>query len=260
MLSRRHLLVGTASAAALGGIVIARSDVPLVERWTLRRSEDRGSFDNDWLHARYSFSFSRYRDPANLRFRGLRVMNEDVIEAGRGFSLHPHDNMEIVTYLLDGALQHEDTLGNGAIIEPGVVQQMSAGSGIRHAETNPSRSKSTHLLQIWILPDVQDVKPSYGEVAIAREGALRLVASGVGAAGAVRLNADADLYNAVLKPEQQVEFEARPGRGTWVQVARGAVTVNGERLIHGDGAFTHDPGRVVIRGEERAEVLLFDLA
>ncbi|TNE86187.1 MAG: pirin family protein [Deltaproteobacteria bacterium] len=226
----------------------------------MRLAEDRGAYANDWLNTRYSFSFSKYRDPMHMGFRNLRVMNEDYIGAGRGFRLHPHDNMEIVTYVLEGALQHEDTLGNGAVIEPGIVQQMSAGTGIRHAETNPSARVDTHLYQIWIVPDVRGVTPSYGEVAIAREGALRLVASGAGGEGAVRIHADADLYNAVLRPGQVVRYEARPGRGTWVQVARGSVSLNGQRLVSGDGAHTDDPGLVEIRGEESAEVLLFDLA
>lgn len=263
MSSRRLFLGGTAAAAAMavgGAWVVGRRGTPPVERWTLRLAEDRGAFANDWLTARYSFSFSRYRDPAHMGFRGLRVMNEDYIGAGRGFRLHPHDNMEIVTYVLEGALQHEDTLGNGAVIEPGVVQHMSAGTGIRHAETNPSAVVDTHLYQIWITPNQRDVAPGYGEVAIAREGALRLVASGRPAEGAVRLHADADLYNTVLKPGHTARYEALPGRGTWIQVVRGAVTLNGRRLVRGDGASTTEPGLVELRGEEPAEVLVFDLA
>lgn len=263
MTTRRNLLVGGAASTLLavgGGLVVGRSGVPAIDGWTLRLAEDRGAFANDWLTARYSFSFSKYRDPAHMGFRGLRVMNEDYIAAGRGFRLHPHDNMEIVTYVLEGALQHEDTLGNGAVIEPGVVQHMSAGTGIRHAETNPSARVDTHLYQIWILPNERGVAPGYGEVAIAREGALRRVASSRSEPGAVLLHADAEIYNAVLKPGQTVRYEAHPGRGTWVQVARGAVTLNGKRLVRGDGASTSEPGLVEIRGEELAEVLVFDLA
>ena len=264
MFTRRSLLKAS-SATALsgvvgGGLVVGCRGVPAVTQWTLRASEDRGSATLDWLHARYSFSFSKYRDPAHMGFRGLRVMNEDYIAPSRGFRLHPHDNMEIVTYVLEGAVEHRDTLGNGAVIEPGVVQHMSAGTGIRHAETNPSSRHATHLYQIWIRPDVRDVAPAYGEVAIAREGALRLVASGTAVDGAVRLQADADIYNAVLRSGQRVRFEARPGRGTWLQVARGAVSLNGRRLIAGDGASTQQPGMVEIVGEDQAEVLLFDMA
>ncbi len=188
-------------------------------------------------------------------------MNEDRIQPGGGFPMHGHKDMEIVTYVLDGALEHRDTLGNGAVIQPGTIQQMSAGSGIRHSEFNPLATQTTHLYQLWFLPAAEGVQPGYAEADFPRrDGALRLIASGSGAAGSIRINQDANLLAARLKKGQKVPFEQTPGRGTWVQVCRGEITLNGQRMLAGDGAHAEVAGRLELKATEAAEILLFDLA
>lgn len=230
---------------------------------TLRKADARGHFDFGWLDTRHTFSFGEYHDPDHMGFRTLRVINEDRVAAGEGFGTHPHRDMEILTYVLEGALAHRDSMGNGSAILPGEVQRMSAGTGITHSEHNHEKAGATHLLQIWILPARQGLEPSYEQRAFAAEekrGALRLVASGDGRDGSVTLHQDADLYATLLAPGQKVEFRPGAGRGQWVQVARGEVSLNGVALRAGDGAAVEGEATLALEGLRPAEVLLFDLA
>lgn len=228
----------------------------------VRPSDERGHLNFGWLDTYHTFSFGEYYDPRNMGFRSLRVINEDFVSGGRGFPTHGHSDMEIVTYILEGALEHSDSMGNGSVIRPGDVQRMSAGTGVRHSEKNPSAAESVHLLQIWILPSEQGIAPGYEQKNFAedeRRGRLRLVASPDGRDGSVTIHQDASLYATLLEPGQSVEHELRPGRHAWAQVARGAVEINGQSLGQGDGAAVSEEARVVITAREPAEVLLFDL-
>jgi redox-sensitive bicupin YhaK (pirin superfamily) len=228
----------------------------------LRPSNERGGGDYGWLNTRHTFSFDQYRDPSWMGFRSLRVINEDFVAPGGGFPMHPHRDMEIITYVLEGALAHKDSMGNGSIIHPGDGQRMSAGTGIRHSEANPSTKDPVHLLQIWILPDRHGHEPEYEQGSFAEEekrGRLRLIASPDGADGSVTIHQDAKLYASLLSPGQQVEHELSTGRFGWLQVAKGAVELNGTALNHGDGAATDDEN-LVIQAAEHSEILLFDLA
>jgi len=227
---------------------------------TIRKAEDRGHFDHGWLDTYHTFSFADYHDPANMGFRALRVINDDRVEAGRGFGTHGHRDMEIITYVLDGELSHQDSMGNGSVIRPGEVQRMSAGTGVMHSEKNAS-DEPVHLLQIWILPERHGITPSYEQKVFPpaeRDGRLRLVASHDGRDGSVTIHQDADLYTTTLRDKATVTQDLRPGRYGWVQVARGTVTVNGKPLTAGDGAAIEAEPRVTIAGD--GEVLLFDLA
>jgi redox-sensitive bicupin YhaK (pirin superfamily) len=229
---------------------------------TIRKAEERGHFNFGWLNTYHTFSFGEYYDPRNMGFRTLRVINEDWVHPGRGFPTHGHRDMEIITYVLEGGLEHKDSMGNGSIIRPGDVQKMSAGTGVRHSEANPSQSDSVHLLQIWILPDKTGIEPSYEQKKFEddeKQGRLRLVASPDGGDGSVTIHQDASVYAALLDPAQQVTQELKPGRHAWVQVARGAVEVNGQSLGQGDGAAVSNESQLTIAGKERAEILLFDL-
>jgi redox-sensitive bicupin YhaK (pirin superfamily) len=228
----------------------------------IRKAEERGHFDFGWLNTYHTFSFGDYYDPRNMGFRTLRVINEDFVHAGRGFPTHGHRDMEIITYVLEGGLAHKDSMGNGSIIRPGDVQRMSAGTGVMHSEANPSADESVHLLQIWILPGETGVEPSYEEKKFDDEekrGRLRLVVSPDGRDGSVRIHQDASVYATVLDPGQQVGHELRPGRHAWLQVARGAIEVNGHELKQGDGAAVSEEPGLTITGSERSEALLFDL-
>ncbi|HET8871457.1 MAG TPA: pirin family protein [Aquabacterium sp.] len=230
---------------------------------TLRRSVDRGYFDYGWLQTYHSFSFSEYHDPAFMGFGPLRVINDDVIAPGRGFGMHGHRDMEIVTYVLEGALAHKDSLGNGATILPGDVQRMSAGSGILHSEFNHDLYKSTRLLQIWILPNQSGLTPGYEQKHFQeadKRGRLRLVASPDGRDGSVTIHADANLSVGLFDGQERAEVELNPFRKGYVQVARGQVTVNGHVLQQGDALFVEDEAQLVIESGRQAEVLLFDLA
>lgn len=229
---------------------------------TIRRSEDRGHIDHGWLNARHSFSFGNYHDPENMGFRVLRVINEDVIAAGMGFGTHPHRDMEILTYVIEGALQHKDDMGNGSVIRPGDIQWMSAGTGIRHSEFNPSPDDPTHLLQIWILPDREGRRPDYAEKnfsADARRDQLRLVASGDGADGSINWGQDARLFATILSAGKDAALDLAAGRHAWIQVVRGALDINGENLGSGDGAAVSDESRIEIKAGEESEFLVFDL-
>jgi redox-sensitive bicupin YhaK (pirin superfamily) len=230
---------------------------------TIRRAQERGRTQWEWLDSWHSFSFGDYHDPRAMGFRALRVINEDFVDAGAGFPRHPHRDMEIITYVLEGALQHKDSLGNGSIINPGDGQRMTAGRGILHSEQNASKDKPVHLLQIWILPEARGLEPGYEQRAFAPEdkhGKLRLIASPDAANGSVKVHQDVELFAAVLEPGQKVEHVLRPGRHAWIQVARGAVELNGSPLVHGDGAAVSDEAALTLRASEPSEVLLFDLA
>lgn len=230
---------------------------------TIRKSADRGHLDHGWLDTRHSFSFGDYHDPAHMGFRSLRVINEDYVKGGHGFPRHPHQDMEIITYILKGALEHKDSLGTGAVIRPGEVQHMSAGRGIRHSEFNPSPTETVHLLQIWITPRAKGLPPSYDQRAFpeeSRRNTLRLVATGAERPDAIRINQDADLYASLLSRGASVDHQLRKGRHAWVQVARGRVTVNDKPLETGDAAAISDETRLTIAASEDSEFLLFDLS
>ena len=230
---------------------------------TIRKSADRGRTKIDWLDSRHTFSFGEYHDPAQSGFRALRVINEDRVRAGAGFPTHGHRDMEIVTYVLEGALEHKDSLGTGSIIRPGEVQRMSAGSGITHSEFNHSQSEQVHFLQIWIVPSTRGIAPGYEqreiEVGKAR-GALVPIASSDGRHKSVKIHQDAALSMAKLERRQTLDIELKPGRHGWIQVARGGVAVNKSALAEGDGAAISDESKVSIVAEAPAEVLFFDLA
>lgn len=229
----------------------------------IRRSDERGGGDYGWLNTRYTFSFNTYDDPRFRGFRSLRVVNEDYVAAGQGFPMHPHRDMEIITYILEGALEHKDSLGTGSIIRPGDGQRMSAGSGIRHSEANPSKTDAAHLLQIWILPDRQGIKPSYEQKAFPsdeKRAKLRLIASPDGKDGSVTIHQDARLYVTLLSPGESVTHDLGPNRHAWLQVAKGSVALNGKQLKQGDGAAVSNEKELTLEGTEHAEVLLFDLA
>ena len=228
----------------------------------IRRSEERGGGNFGWLNTRHTFSFDSYYDPKFMRFRSLRVINEDVVAPGEGFPMHPHQDMEIITYVLEGAVGHKDSLGTGSIIRPGDGQRMSAGKGIRHSEMNASATDPVHLLQIWIMPNRRGVEPSYEQKSFPTEekqGKLRLIASPDGADGSVTINQDARLYVSLLSPKQEVTHDLLEGRYAWLQVAKGSVELNGKLLKQGDGAST-DERKLTVVAEEDAEILLFDLA
>jgi len=224
----------------------------------VRRAEDRGHFDHGWLNTYHTFSFADYHDPGFMGFRSLRVINEDRVEPGRGFGTHGHRDMEIISYVLEGELGHGDSMGTGSVIRPGEVQRMSAGTGVMHSEKNAS-AMPVHFLQIWILPERHGITPSYEQKAFPaaeRENRLRLVASHDGRDGSLTIHQDVDLYTATLT-DASVTFDFRPDRYGWLQVARGAVTVNGEELRAGDGAAIEKESQLTIAGD--GEVLLFDL-
>jgi quercetin 2,3-dioxygenase len=229
----------------------------------IRHSDERGGGDHGWLKTRHTFSFSDYHDPRHMGFRSLRVINEDWVGPGQGFPMHPHRDMEIITYLLDGALEHKDSMGNGSIIRPGDGQRMSAGTGVLHSEANPSPTEAAHLLQIWILPDRHGHKPGYEQKEFAeaeKRGKLRLIASPDGENGSVTIHQDARLYVSLLSPAQEVVHKLAKGRYGWIQVARGKVELNGKPLSQGDGAEITGEPLLKVKGVEDAEVLLFDLA
>jgi hypothetical protein len=229
----------------------------------IRRSQERGHANHGWLDTHYSFSFADYYDPRFMGFRSLRVINDDRVAPGRGFPTHAHRDMEIVTYVLEGALQHRDSLGNGSVIRPGDVQRMSAGTGVSHSEFNPSRSEPLHLLQIWILPDRNGLAPEYEQKTFSdaeKRGKLRLVASRDGRDGSVTIHQDAEIHASVLGVGDRVAYDLRPARHAWVQVASGKVHLNGKALEEGDGAAISSEPRIELVGVDEAEVLLFDLA
>ena len=244
------------------GCDVAPDPRALVKAMSVRRAKDRGGADHGWLKAQHSFSFARYRDPEHMGFRDLRVLNEDIIAPGRGFPMHPHKDMEILTYVLSGALEHKDSLGNGSVIAPGEVQAMSAGTGVRHSEFNPSGSEPVHLLQIWMLPDARGHQARYQQQPIrGQQGPLRLIASGTHPEASVHVHQDANIHACDLQARQRLEFEVKPARHTWIQVARGRVSVNGQTLRAGDGLSTHEAGWLSMQADrEAAHMMIFDLS
>jgi len=228
----------------------------------VRKAEERGTSHISWLDSHHTFSFSDYYDPEHMGFGALRVINDDTVAPAGGFGTHGHRDMEIITYVLDGALEHSDSLGTGSVIRPGDVQKMSAGTGIRHSEFNHSKSEPVHFLQIWIVPARSGVKPAYEQINFPREaklGKLLLVASDEPRDGLIHLQQDAKMYVSVLElPQQQVEHTLAEGRQAWVHVAKGNVTVNGTALKAGDGAAIKEES-IAISGAPGGEVLLFDL-
>ncbi|MBK9034192.1 MAG: pirin family protein [Myxococcales bacterium] len=229
---------------------------------TIRRAHERGHADHGWLSSFHTFSFADYHDPAHMGFRALRVINDDTVAPGRGFGTHPHRDMEIVSYVLSGELAHRDSMGNGSVIRPGDVQRMSAGTGVRHSEENPSRTAPVHFLQIWIVPDQRDHPPSYEQIHVppeARRGQLRLVASPDGADGSVSIHQDARMWAGLFDAGERAIHTVAPGRHAWIHVARGQATVGDHVLGAGDALATSDAGDVTITGDG-AEVLVFDLA
>ncbi|HEX3597299.1 MAG TPA: pirin family protein, partial [Polyangiaceae bacterium] len=224
----------------------------------IRRSGDRGLAEHGWLRSFHTFSFADYHDPANMGFRALRVINEDRVEPGRGFGTHPHRDMEIISYVLEGELSHKDSMGNGSVIRPGDVQRMSAGTGVLHSEFNPSPSNGVHFLQIWIVPDRAGHTPGYEQKTFAsaeRAGKLRLVASGDGQDGSVTIHQDAKLFAGTFADGERARYELAAGRHAWVHVARGTVNIQGETLGAGDAAALDDPGPIDVSGTSGGEVL-----
>jgi redox-sensitive bicupin YhaK (pirin superfamily) len=227
-----------------------------------RPAAERGHADHGWLDTWHTFSFAGYHDPRYMGFQALRVINEDRVEPGRGFGTHPHDNMEILTYVIEGELEHKDSMGNGSIIRPGDVQHMSAGSGVTHSEFNPSRTDAVHLLQIWIIPERRGTPPSYSQAHFPAEQlrqGWKLVASRDGRDGSVSLLRDVDLYAARLEPGQAVEMPLRPGRHAWLQIVEGTVSLNGYELETSDGAAISEESRLVVAASRPSHLLLFDL-
>jgi redox-sensitive bicupin YhaK (pirin superfamily) len=229
---------------------------------TIRRANERGHADHGWLDTYHTFSFSSYRDPQHVHFRSLRVMNEDVVAPGQGFGTHPHENMEIVTYVLEGALEHKDSMGNGEVLRPGEFQRMSAGTGITHGEFNPSPDEPVHLYQIWLFPERNGIEPSYEQKRFAedeRRNRLRLVASRDAAEGSLRIHQDARIYLSLLDEGKSVSHQLDSGRHAWLQVLRGRVSLNGQSLQTGDGAAVSEESLLTIQADGPAEVMLFDL-
>jgi redox-sensitive bicupin YhaK (pirin superfamily) len=230
---------------------------------TIRQSNQRGHFNHGWLNTYHTFSFDQYYDPRYMGFRSLRVINEDFVAPGRGFPKHGHRDMEIITYILEGALKHEDSMGNGSVIQPGDVQRMTAGTGVRHSEFNGSTDEPVHLLQIWIIPNADNLEPSYEQKAFTvdeRRNQLRLIASSNGRHGSVTLNQDVSLFASILDPDESVAYSIDQKRYGWLQVARGTIEVNSEQARQGDGVVIVAESSLAIRAVEPAELLLFDLA
>ncbi len=230
---------------------------------TIRNSQERGGANFGWLDSRHTFSFGNYYDSQHMGFASLRVINEDKVEPGKGFATHGHRDMEIISYVLEGALEHKDSIGNGSVIKPGDVQRISAGTGILHSEFNSSDTEPVHFLQIWILPDQNGIEPSYEQKTFSPEekrGKLRLVGSRNGRDGSVTIHQDVDLYSVLLGSGEAVSHTLDNNRQAWIHVVRGAVELNGQQLYAGDGAAISQENNITLQGvSEDAEVLLFDL-
>jgi redox-sensitive bicupin YhaK (pirin superfamily) len=230
--------------------------------WTLRRSEDRGFADHGWLQSRHSFSFAGYQDPRHVNFGPLRVINEDRVAAAQGFGTHGHQDMEILSYVLEGQLGHKDSIGNGSVIVPGDVQRMSAGTGVMHSEQNPSPTEPVHFLQIWIIPAERGIAPGYEQkhfAPAAKRGRLALIASGDAAAGSVRIHQDAQVYAGLFDGAERAHYATRAGRLLYLHLARGTLQVNDTALGTGDALLITDPDPIELHDGAGAEVLLFDL-
>ena len=228
----------------------------------IRKANDRGHVNMGWLDTHHTFSFANYYDPKYMGFADLRVINDDIIAPGRGFGTHPHKDMEIITYVLEGALEHKDSMGNGSVMRPGDVQRMSAGTGVAHSEFNHSQDEPVHLLQIWLLPDRKGHTPGYEQKHFSddeKRGRLRLIASHNGDEGSVSLNQDVRVYATLLDGDESLTYDLPNGRVAWVHIARGAVELNGEKLEAGDGASIEDAQQLEFSNADRAELLLFDM-
>ena len=249
------------SPDARGAYVLGKGTDTMIR---IRPAAERGHFDHGWLDTRHTFSFGDYHDDRHMGFRALRVINEDRVRPGQGFGTHGHRDMEIVTYVLDGALAHEDSMGNGSVIAPGDIQYMSAGTGVRHSEFNASSTEPVHFYQIWILPNVAGAEPRYAQKSFdsaSRTGRWRLVASGSGADGSIALRQDVNLYASVLGKGEKLPLELPEGRHLWVQALRGSVSVGGRELSAGDGlAASGERKFSFAAGDQGAELLAFDLA
>jgi len=227
-----------------------------------RPAQERGKANFGWLDSAHTFSFGQYHDDAWMGFGPLRVINEDRVAPGGGFATHGHADMEIISVVLEGALQHKDSIGTGSVIRPNEVQKMSAGSGIRHSEFNASQTEPVHFLQIWIMPDKQNIQPSYEQKvfpAADRQGRLRLVASADGADGSLKIAQQASMYSALLGPGDAIRHPLKPGRLGWVQVVSGQVSVNGQALATGDGLGLKDESEIALQADQGVELLVFDL-
>jgi quercetin 2,3-dioxygenase len=226
----------------------------------IRPGEERGHNKLNWLDTHFTFSFDQYYDPEHTQFRSLRVLNEDIVAPGQGFGMHPHRDMEILTWILEGSLEHRDSMGTGAVIRPGELQHMTAGSGILHSEFNPSPKDPTHLLQIWIMPDRKNRKPEYEQLAFPDKDLRGQFLHVAGPEAPVTIHQDANLFITRLNEGQETKLDLKAGRHAWVQVARGGVTINGQELKAGDGAAISKEDEVRVKAKEASEVLLFDLA
>ena len=229
----------------------------------VRKSEDRGHLNYGWLDTYHTFSFDQYYDAAHMHFRTLRVINEDRVAPGKGFPTHSHRDMEIITYILSGSLEHRDSMGNGSVIRPGDVQRMTAGTGVAHSEFNPDPSEPVHLLQIWIMPNARNLAPGYEQKFFSeeeRQNKLRLIASPDGNEGSVKINQDAQVYASIMEPATKLTHVLKENRQAWLQVVRGTVSVNEVELSQGDGAAINGEDNLTISATDRAELLLFDLA
>ncbi len=230
---------------------------------TIRRSEDRGHANHGWLDSYHTFSFANYYDPAHMGFRALRVINQDRVKGGMGFGTHPHRDMEIISYIVEGALEHKDSMGNGAVMQAGEVQRISGGTGIAHSEYNHSRTDLVHFLQIWLLPEKKNLEPSYAQKSFSTEEKLNqlcLILSPDGRDGSITVHQDANIYATILESEHQLTYEVPENRYAWIQVAQGSAILNGQLLNAGDGVAISEAGQLILVGKNRAEILIFDLA
>lgn len=230
---------------------------------TIRRGDDRGHFDHGWLNTYHTFSFGSYHDPEHMGFRTLRVINEDRVQGGQGFGTHGHRDMEIISYVLEGALEHKDSMGNGSVLQPGDFQRMTAGTGVQHSEFNHSKTEPAHFYQIWLLPDRKGLTPGYEEMRRAEPTeatGLQLVASPDGRDGSLTIHQDAMVYLAGLGEGEMIEHAIETGRHAWIQVLRGSIRIKDDVLGAGDGAAVSEALGVTMRGETKAEVMVFDLA
>ena len=233
------------------------------EKMTIRKANERGTAELGWLHSKHTFSFGNYYDAKHMGYRSLRVINDDRVEPGEGFGTHPHRDMEIISYVVDGALEHKDSMGTGSIIRPNDVQRMSAGSGVTHSEYNPQKDAPAHFLQIWIEPAEKGIEPAYEQKAYTPEdktNQFRLVASPDGTDGSVSINQDVKLYATILESGKEIKQAFNPDRYLWVQVVQGKLTLNGETLETGDGAAIENVNELTLTGIDNSEVLVFDLA
>jgi redox-sensitive bicupin YhaK (pirin superfamily) len=229
----------------------------------VRKSEERGHVDHGWLNTYHSFSFSGYHDPRFVHFHTLRVLNEDWVIGGEGFDTHPHDNMEIVTYVIEGALEHKDSMGTGSVIRAGDVQRMSAGTGVTHSEFNHSKTETVHLLQIWVFPEKKGLKPEYEQKSFSPESKknqLRLVVSPDGKDGSVQAHQDARFYASLLDAKKELTHEFSPGRSGYLHLVSGKISLNGKEIGAGDGAMISEEKKLQIQGMQNAEFILIDLA